>query len=241
MRLLLIGALAATLVGCSCPLRPQVGMELCPDANEFACFDSTDRSLSIEPKRASFKHASSAAADSETAQTSIAVSHPTVANSNTSAIQEQVVAATIVAERMTVATAAPNANKDRSNHAETLLRSDAEKTAPATPGNTDLLVALLMARPEIKSVSDLTSKTIAIDDKHSASVRVVRTAIVAAGASEVELIGIRTKAINVLISGAVPAAVLALVSPEAAEGFPAIAGFKIFRIPLSPGSSKPPL
>jgi hypothetical protein len=238
MRLLLIGALAATLVGCSCPLRPQVGMELCPDANGFACFDSTDRSLSIEPKRASFKHASSAAADSETAQTSIAVSHPTVANSNTATIQEQVVAATTVAERMTVAT---ELNKDRSSYTETLLRNDADRTAPATPGNTDLLVALLMARPEIKSVSDLTSKTIAIDDKHSASVRVVRTAIVAAGASEVELIGIRTKAINVLISGAVPAAVLALVSPEAAEGFPAIAGFKIFRIPLSPGSSKPPL
>jgi TRAP-type uncharacterized transport system substrate-binding protein len=95
-----------------------------------------------------------------------------------------------------------------------------------------------MARPEIKSVSDLTSKTIAIDDKHSASVRNVRTAIVAAGASEVELIGIRTKAINVLISGAVPAAVLALVSPEAADAFPDIAGFKIFRVPLSPRSLK---
>ena len=63
---------------------------------------------------------------------------------------------------MTVATAAPNANKDRSNHAETLLRGGAEKTAPATPSNTDLLVALLIARPEIKSVSDLTGKTIAI-------------------------------------------------------------------------------
>ena len=55
----------------------------------------------------------------------------------------------------------------------------------------------------------------------------------AAGTSEVELIGIRTKAINVLISGAVPAAVLALVSPEAAEGFPEIAGFKIFERPRS--------
>jgi hypothetical protein len=30
----------------------------------------------------------------------------------------------------------------------------------------------------------------------------------------------------------VPAAVLALVSAEAAEGFPEVAGFKIFRIPL---------
>ena len=167
-------------------------MELCPDANGFACFDSTDRSLSIEPKRASSKHASSAAADSETMRTKIAFSHPTgdaVANSNTRTIQEQVVAATTVAERMTVATAAPNANKDRSNHAETLLRGGAEKTAPATPSNTNLLVALLIARPEIKSVSDLTGKTVAVDDKHSASVHIVRTAIVAAGTSEVELIG----------------------------------------------------
>ena len=148
------------------------------------------------------------------------------------------VAATTVAERMSVAAAVRwSVNKDHS-YAETLLRSNADRNAPATPSNTDLLVALLMARPEIKSVSDLTGKTIAIDDKHSASVRNVRTAIVAAGASEVELIGIPTKPINVLIHGAVPAAVLALVSPEAAEGFPEIQGFRIFRIPLSPHSLK---
>ena len=252
MRALLIGALAATLVGCSCPLRPQVAMELCPEANGFACFDSTDRSLSIEPKPASFKtnsvslksrllHASNAAADSETTRANVADSSPgegAVANSNTATIQEQVVAATTVAERMTVATAALELNKDRSGYTETQLRSDADRTAPATPSNTDLLVAILMVRPEIKSVSDLTSKTIAIDDKHSASVRIVRTAIVAAGASDVELIGIPTKAINVLVHGAVPAAVLALVSPEAAEAFPEFQGFKVFRIPLSPQTLK---
>ncbi|MGC2320460.1 MAG: hypothetical protein WA615_28840 [Bradyrhizobium sp.] len=252
MRALLIGALAATLVGCSCPLRPQVAMELCPEANGFACFDSTDRSLSIEPKPASFKtnsvslksrllHASNAAADSETTRANVADSSPgegVVANSNTATIQEQVVAATTVAERMTVATAALELNKDRSGYTETQLRSDADRTAPATPSNTDRLVAILMVRPEIKSVSDLTSKTIAIDDKHSASVRNVRTAIMAAGASDVELIGIPTKAINVLVHGAVPAAVLALVSPEAAEAFPEFQGFKVFRIPLSPQTLK---
>ena len=208
----------------------------------------------IEPKPASFKtnsvslksrllHASNAAADSETTRANVADSSPgegVVANSNTATIQEQVVAATTVAERMTVATAALELNKDRSGYTETQLRSDADRTAPATPSNTDRLVAILMVRPEIKSVSDLTSKTIAIDDKHSASVRNVRTAIVAAGASEVELIGIRTKAINVLISGAVPAAVLALVSPEAADAFPDIAGFKILRIPLSPRPERQP-
>jgi hypothetical protein len=32
----------------------------------------------------------------------------------------------------------------------------------------------------------------------------------------------------------VPAAVLTLVSPEAAEWFPDIAGFKILRVPISP-------
>jgi hypothetical protein len=36
----------------------------------------------------------------------------------------------------------------------------------------------------------------------------------------------------------VPAAVLAVVSPEAAEWFPDIKGFKIFRIPLAPRSLK---
>jgi hypothetical protein len=305
--MLLIGALAATLVGCNCLLPPQVGMESCTDANRFACFDRAAASHPIEPEPALFKtnsattvinstiaaktekpspaHArdkahlatktakstmipakverpasriplpprpmktrlqptGNAAADSDTTRANIANSHPpgrAVANSNTSTTQEQLAATTAVAEQVTAATPVPapqqKANdKDRSNHAETVLQGDAEKTAPALPNNTDQLVALLIARPEIKSVSDLTSKIIAIDDRHSASVGNVRTAIVAAGAAEVQLSDGQTKAINRLISGEVPAAVLALVSPKAAEGFPEVAGFKIFRIPLSPRS-----
>jgi hypothetical protein len=307
MRTLLIGALAATLVGCNCLLPPQAGMESCTDANRFACFDRAAASQPIEPEPALFKTNSAtteinstiaaktekpsparardrahlamktpksptipakveppasriplpprsmktrlqptgnAAADSDTTRANIADSHPpggAVANSNTSAIQEQLAATTAVAEQVTAATPVPAPqqkanNKERSNQAETVLQSDAEKTAPASPNNTDHLVALLIARPEIKSVSDLTSKIIAIDDRHSASVGNVRTAIVAAGAAEVQLSDGQTKAINRLISGEVPAAVLALVSPKAAEGFPEVAGFKIFRIPLSPRS-----
>jgi hypothetical protein len=307
MRTLLIGALAATLVGCSCLLPPQASMEACTDANWFACFDRTAAIQPIEPKPASFntnsatieikstiaaktekpssahardrahlavktakpsliaakvqppasrtplsprplktrlQPASNAAADSGTTRANITDPHPTggaVANSNTGTIQEQVAATTAGAEQVTAATPvqAPEQktnNQDRSNRAETVLRGDAEKSAAASPNNTDHLVALIMARPEIKSVSDLTSKIIAIDDRHSASVANVRTAIVAAGAAEVQLSDGQTKAIDRLISREVPAAVLALVSPEAAEGFPEIAGFKIFRIPLSPRS-----
>jgi hypothetical protein len=103
---------------------------------------------------------------------------------------------------------------------------------------TDLLVAVLMARPDITSVSDLTGKTIAIDNRYSASNGSVRTAIVAAGAPEIQLSEGRMTAIDRLVNGEVPAAVLALVSADAAEGFPEIAGFKIFHIPLSPRSLK---
>jgi hypothetical protein len=271
MRTLLIGALAATLVGCSCLLPPQASIEGCTDANGFACFDRMAASQPIELKLASFKtesatteikstiaakpssaHArdrahlamktakSTAAADSDTTRAGIADSHPrggAVANSNTRTIQEQVAATTAVAEQVTAATPVPAPeqkanNTDRSRPAETVLRGDAEKTGAPAPNNTDHLVALLIARPEIKSVSDLTSKIVAIDDRHSASNDRVRTAIAAAGATEVQLSAGQTKAINRLISGEVPAAVLALVSAEAAEGFPEVAGFKILRIPL---------
>jgi TRAP-type uncharacterized transport system substrate-binding protein len=95
-----------------------------------------------------------------------------------------------------------------------------------------------MARPDIASVSDLTGKMIAIDNKYSASNGSVRTAIVAAGAREVQLSEGQTTAINRLVNGEVPAAVLALVSAATAEGFPEIAGFKIFHVPLSPRSLK---
>ena len=55
MRTLLIGALAATLAGCSCPSPLQVGIQACTDANGFACFDRTAASRFIEPEPASFE------------------------------------------------------------------------------------------------------------------------------------------------------------------------------------------
>src|SRR5277367_6053832 len=188
---------------------------------------------------------SAAAAVSNTTPADIAESHPTVgvASSNTRTIEAQVTAARTLAERLTVATAATapemKADKaDKSSRPETSARGNGEKTARAPANDTDLLVAVLMARPDIKSVSELAGKTIAIDDRYSGSIGSVRTAIVAAGAPEVQLTEGQTTAINRLVSGEVPAAVLALVSADAAEGFPEIAGFRIFHIPLSPRSLK---
>ena len=121
-------------------------------------------------------------------------------------------AATGVAERMTVAALAP-------------ARDDVKR---------DLLVAVVMARPEIKSVPDLAGQRVAIDERHLASSGNVFVAFVLAGAVSVEVSAGHTAAIDRLINGEVTAAVLALVSADAAEAFPEIAGFKIFRVPLCP-------
>ncbi|SDT14946.1 hypothetical protein [Bradyrhizobium canariense] len=276
MRTLLIGALAAALVGCSCPLKQQASLNSCLDVNESFCFDWAAAREPIEPRPALFATDSAPlgikpaiAAKVEPPASRIPLSTPTpakieppeiepgkarsldntaadpyatpantaesprvddaVANSDTRAIREQVESAITAAELLTAATL---------EHSETQLRSDAEKTASQRPNKTDLLVAVLLARPEIKLVPDLTGKIIAIDDVYSASNANVRTAIAAAGATEVQLSEDQAKASDRLVSGEVPAAVLTLVSPEAAEGFPDIAGFKTFRIPLSPRSLK---
>ena len=55
MRTLLIGALAATLVGCSCLLPPQASMEACLDTSGSGCLNGMAFSRSIEPAPASSK------------------------------------------------------------------------------------------------------------------------------------------------------------------------------------------
>jgi hypothetical protein len=142
------------------------------------------------------------------------------ASSSTRTIKEQIAAATSLAAHVTAATVVPAAKPN-----------DADGSSPNNMGD---LVALLLVGPEIKSISALTGRDIAIDGQRSVSNDILRSAIVEAGAAEVQLSDGQTKAVDRLISGEVPAAVLTLVSPEAAEWFPDIAGFKILRVPISP-------
>ena len=110
---------------------------------------------------------------------------------------------------------------------------DTDKTASASPDNRDNLVALVLARPEINSLSDLNNKNIAIEEKQSAASGSVSAAPMAAGAAEVQFSEIKAGAIDRLIRGEVPAVVLTLASREAAEWFPDIKGFRTFRVPLA--------
>jgi TRAP-type uncharacterized transport system substrate-binding protein len=135
---------------------------------------------------------------------------PVASSSREKTTQELVTAATAMAERMTDGTAA-------------------SQGVPL-----DARIAILIARPDIKSVSDLAGKDIALDDKLPGSSRKIQIAMTAAGATDVRLNERQAKASGRVIDGAVPAAVLTLVSREAADAFPEVPGFKIFRIPCTP-------
>ena len=146
-------------------------------------------------------------------------------NSKSRTMQEQVAAAIGVAERMTVADLVA-------------ARDDVEPIKDEASNNTDLLVAVVMTRSEVKSVTDLAGKSVAMDERYSASSVDVWVGFVVAGNVSVEVSAGHTAAIDRLSNGEVTAAVLALVSADAADGFPEIAGFKIFRVPLWPSALK---
>jgi hypothetical protein len=147
---------------------------------------------------------------SETNRASAADPSSTTDAPQTRTAQEQVAAASGVAERMSV---------------------------PTLDASLDALVAILLAAPDVKSISDLAGKTIAIDDRHSeGTIRRVSTAMAAAGAPEAQLSKGQTTAIGRLVNKEVPAAVVGLVSASAADSFPEIARFRTFQVPLSPRS-----
>jgi hypothetical protein len=107
-------------------------------------------------------------------------------------------------------------------------------SVPTLDASLDALVAVLVAGPDVKSVSDLAGMTIAIDDKYSeSSINRVRTAMAAAGALDVQLSKGQTTAINRLVSKEVSAAIVGLVSARAADSFPELARFRTFQVPLA--------
>ena len=107
---------------------------------------------------------------------------------------------------------------------------DRSKAPPASPGDAERTVALLLVAPEINWLSELAGKDVAIDEATSASNDEARRWL--AAMVNAELAGGRTKALDRLVKGEVSAAVLTLSYPETAEWSSEIAGFKVFRIPL---------
>ncbi len=210
-------ALAATLVGCSCEPPPHQAI------TQSRTYERQSAGLSrtaARPQLAATKAKPTTTAETERfanrtlppqlePKSGIAaagsIGRPTVGLAPNS-IQEQVAAATTVAKRGTVA-------------------------ALAAAG---VLVAIVMARPEIRSVFDLEGKDVAMDEEYSESRNDILVAFASKGAHPSQISAGHSTAIDRLLNREVPAAVLALVSTDSAEGFPDIPGFKVFQVPIPP-------
>jgi hypothetical protein len=108
------------------------------------------------------------------------------------------------------------------------------KAESGSPDDQDNMVAIVLTRPEINSLSDLNNKNVAITEKQFASSGRVSAALMAAGAAEVRFSEVKASAIDRLINGEVPAAVV-LASRDVANLFPELDGFRTFRVPLNAG------
>lgn len=138
-------------------------------------------------------------------------------------------AALKVAEQITTASiAAKSVESEKNDPAAT---GDSTQSLPTHP---DSMVALLISRPDVKSLASLSGKTVAIGEAQSAKKDDIRTALVAAGATEVEVSTSDSEALDRVVNDQVPAAVVGLVSVDAADAFPDTKGFNVFRVPLSP-------
>jgi len=260
LRPLLVGALAICLVGCSRQSPPEMALASCTGPNPRACLDrwgetapsrpadpATDIRPSVAVKAVSkstapVRHRAHLVRHTKPAVTS-AKAEPAVlrapAPRETLTLRPQPEPSTVVA----AASPVPEPKASSNEISDGAVQQREQRSALAafqsfTAANPILLVAIVMAGPDIKSVADLTGKTIAIDDRYAASGSVVRTAIVAAGAPQVQLSEGQGTAMNRLNNGEVPAAVVALVTPDAADKFPEFAGYRIFQVPLSPYSPK---
>jgi hypothetical protein len=268
LRTILIVALAAALAACSRqpPPPPQAVADNCVGRNLFACWTAvpvpmqpTSLALSTapaegriivahqpaKPRLAQLRHRTRVAAK-RAKPTMVAAKSETKSEALNSHAQlppatpvkpPQPAAADTPPKQPDNATAPAPAAPPPPKSVQEQVALAAAEAAPAQ-ANADTLVAVVLARPDIKSVADLKARNVAIDDRYSSSSTSVRTAIVAAGAPEVQLSQGQSTAINRLVNGEVPAAVVALEQPDAAERFPEIAGYRIFHIPLSPRSMK---
>src|SRR5450631_734378 len=143
----------------------------------------------------------------------------------------QLAEATALAERLTATAVGPAPSFDASL---STTDSGADTTASISK-KIESLTALVLTGLEVGEISDLAGKVVAIDGALPGSSVLLRTAIVAAGAPEIQLKDGQPEPIEALRRGEVSAVILGLVTVEQARAFPKVENFKLFRVPLSPG------
>jgi hypothetical protein len=230
----LVGALGLTLLGCSHSPPQLASTSPCDETGATNCDDAAEPAQPHgAPSAVKREPAAGITGPSPTMQPAAAAkASAKVATTAAGFVDAQASVAELPAKTESAAHPSTSRNAGR-------MAAATAEDKDASAGNPETMTAVVMARPEVKSVAELAGETVAIDDRYAQFGSKVRTAIAAAGATEVQLSEGRTTAMTRLSNGEVPAAVVALMTPEAAETFPAIAGYRIFHIPLSPRLVKP--
>ena len=138
-------------------------------------------------------------------------------------------------------TATPEQEQQAKTSSDPSASASPDTTAAlATPDTSGEMVAILLVRSEIKSASDLANKVIAIDEGSADySAAELKKAIVAAGATDIQLSEDPKMALVRVIDGDVPAAVATVMPSKAAEVWNAgVSGFNVIRISLPSASQK---
>jgi hypothetical protein len=139
--------------------------------------------------------------------------------------------------------------KGNTDAAPSAISPPASTDATAPPAGTDSTalalakvderIAILVVATDIKSVSDLSNKVIAINEVPSEySAADIKSAIAAAGAADVQMSENQTMALTRLIDGDVQAAIATVVSPIGADAWNSFPGFNVLRVPLPSPSEK---
>jgi hypothetical protein len=112
-------------------------------------------------------------------------------------------------------------------------------TAALGSPNAEQAVAILLVREEIKSLTELSNKTVAIDGLQAAEIPNIKTAIMKSGAKDVRISEDEKLALDRVMNGEVPAGVISVVSPEEAAQWTGVPGYTVLRLPLQRTTRSP--
>ena len=126
----------------------------------------------------------------------------------------------------------PAAQTPETAQAPTDEQAVASADPPSSPSQGRVLI--LLARPDIKQITDVGDSSIILAGSFAASKAQITTALSAASAKTVTVVEGTGRDIDRLIDGEVRVVVAALLSPAAAKEYPELSGLNVFRVPLSP-------
>jgi predicted dienelactone hydrolase len=116
-------------------------------------------------------------------------------------------------------------------------KTAAPEVATADPGakaDPERKILIVLAKPDVKEIADLHDKTVVLAGVAAPSDERLKAAFAAAGAGGAQFKQGAVNDVDEVGSGAVAAAIVAVVKPEIASAFPEVPGYRLLRVEVAP-------